>query len=189
MRARRFAPKPRPAERHSANRNRLLRISPVRCLDSQVTQRAISTNASYAQAPSTRIGPLEGAGARLHPDLRQARRQARHRARFGLKGQEKITLKRLLKDMADEGLIDGKKTAFHRMGGVPKVTVLRVVEIDEGEAIAVPDSWEPDSGAAPPRIRLIEAKKGKTRQAAAQGRRPCADADRGKRRQLDRAIR
>ena len=42
--------------------------------------------------------------------------------------------------MADEGLIDGKKTAFHRMGGVPKVTVLRVVDVDEGEAIAIPDS-------------------------------------------------
>ena len=35
---------------------------------------------------------------------------------FGLKGQEKIALKALLKDMAEEGLIDGKKTAYHRMG-------------------------------------------------------------------------
>ena len=47
---------------------------------------------------------------------------------FGLKGQEKIALKKRLKDMAEEGMIDGKKTAFHRMGGLPKVTVLRVVE-------------------------------------------------------------
>ena len=39
---------------------------------------------------------------------------------FGLKGQEKIKLKALLKDMAEDGLIDGKKSAFHRMGGVPK---------------------------------------------------------------------
>ena len=38
---------------------------------------------------------------------------------FGLKGQEKIALKALLKDMAEEGLIDGRKTAYHRMGGVP----------------------------------------------------------------------
>jgi len=45
---------------------------------------------------------------------------------FGLKGQEKIQLKSLLKDMAEEGLIDGNRTAFHRMGGVAKVTVLRV---------------------------------------------------------------
>ncbi|MEN9683516.1 MAG: hypothetical protein RLZZ427_1267 [Pseudomonadota bacterium] len=75
---------------------------------------------------------------------------------FGLKGQEKIQLKALLKDMAEEGLIDGNRTAFHRMGGVPKVTVLRVVEIDEGEALAIPDSWQPDDATPPPRIRLIE---------------------------------
>ncbi len=85
---------------------------------------------------------------------------------FGLQGQEKIALKRLLKDMADEGLIDGKKTAFHRMGGVPKVTVLRVIEIEDGEAIAIPDAWQPDDGAPPPRLRLIERKKGPARQAA-----------------------
>ncbi|MEQ1497096.1 MAG: VacB/RNase II family 3'-5' exoribonuclease [Novosphingobium sp.] len=79
---------------------------------------------------------------------------------FGLKGQEKIALKALLKDMAEEGLIDGNRSAFHRMGGVPKVTVLRVVEIDEGEAIAVPDAWSPDDAVPPPRIRMRE-KKGK----------------------------
>ncbi|MEY4952291.1 MAG: hypothetical protein RL299_715, partial [Pseudomonadota bacterium] len=75
---------------------------------------------------------------------------------FGLKGQEKIALKALLKDMAEEGLIDGNRTAFHRMGGVPKVTVLRVVEIEDGEAVAVPDSWTPDDASVPPRIRLRE---------------------------------
>jgi ribonuclease R len=85
---------------------------------------------------------------------------------FGLKGQEKITLKRLLRDMADEGLIDGSKTAFHRMGGVPKVTVLRVVDIEDGEALAVPDTWQPDDATPPPRIRLIEQKKGPNRTGA-----------------------
>ncbi len=79
---------------------------------------------------------------------------------FGLKGQEKIQLKALLKDMADEGLIDGKRTAYHRMGGVPKVTVLRVIEIDEGEAVAIPDSWQPDDATPPPRLRVREKGKG-----------------------------
>ena len=79
---------------------------------------------------------------------------------FGLKGQEKIQLKSLLKDMAEEGLIDGNRTAFHRMGGVAKVTVLRVVDTDDGEAIAVPDSWTPDDATPPPRLRLREKGKG-----------------------------
>ncbi len=79
---------------------------------------------------------------------------------FGLKGQEKIALKKLLGDMAEEGLIDGKKSAYHRMGGLPKVTVLRVVDIDEGHPVAVPDAWQPDDGTAPPRVRIVESKKG-----------------------------
>lgn len=79
---------------------------------------------------------------------------------FGLKGQEKIALKALLRDMADEGLIDGEKRAFHRMGGVPKVTVLRVVDIEDGEAVAIPDNWQPDDATPPPRLRLVERKKG-----------------------------
>ena len=77
---------------------------------------------------------------------------------FGLKGQEKIQLKALLRDMADEGLIDGNRTAFHRMGGVPRVTVLRVIEIEDGEPIAIPATWQPDDATPPPRLRLIEAK-------------------------------
>ena len=73
---------------------------------------------------------------------------------FGLKGQEKIQLKALLKDMADEGLIDGAPgRAFHKMGGVPKVTVLRIVDVDEdGQAWAVPERWEAEG--PEPRLRV-----------------------------------
>src|SRR3954465_7255169 len=77
---------------------------------------------------------------------------------FGLSGQEKIELKRLLKDMADEGLIDSSPgRAFHQSGGVPKVTVLRVTDIDDsGQAWAVPERWESD--APEPRLRVLERK-------------------------------
>ncbi len=78
---------------------------------------------------------------------------------FGLKGNEKIALKALLKDMSDEGLIDAAPgRAFHKMGGVPKVTVLRIVDIDGDAPIAVPEHWEAE-GKPPPRIRVVE--KGK----------------------------
>src|SRR5436190_1827395 len=77
---------------------------------------------------------------------------------FGLKGNEKIALKALLRDMGDEGLIDaGPGRAFHKMGGVPKVTVLRVADIDDsGRAFAVPERWEADG--PPPRLRVMERK-------------------------------
>jgi ribonuclease R len=75
---------------------------------------------------------------------------------FGLHGQDKIDLKRLLKDMADEGLIDSSPgRAFHQAGGVPKVTVLRVQSVDDsGTAWAVPEQWHAE--APPPRLRLME---------------------------------
>ena len=75
---------------------------------------------------------------------------------FGLSGQEKILLKSLLKDMADEGLIDSAPgRAFHKAGGVPKVTVLRIVDADDsGNVFAVPEQWHADG--PPPRLRVIE---------------------------------
>lgn len=75
---------------------------------------------------------------------------------FGLAGQAKIDLKRLLKDMADEGLIDSSPgRAFHKSGGVPKVTVLRVQAVDDGGNVwAVPEQWHAETPA--PRLRLVE---------------------------------
>jgi ribonuclease R len=75
---------------------------------------------------------------------------------FGLSAQDKIALKALLRDMADEGLIDSSPgRAFHEAGGVPKVTVLRVTDVDDsGQAWAVPERWE--SAAPEPRVRVLE---------------------------------
>ncbi len=75
---------------------------------------------------------------------------------FGLSGADKIALKQLLRDMGDEGLIDaGPGRAFHKMGGVPRVTVLRVVDVDEGGNVwAVPERWEAE--APEPRLRVLE---------------------------------
>ncbi|RZT54991.1 RNAse R [Sphingomonas sp. BK036] len=80
---------------------------------------------------------------------------------FGLSAQDKIGLKALLKDMADEGLIDSAPgRAFHKMGGVPKVTVLRIADVDDGGNVwAVPERWEAE-GVPPPRLRVRERKRG-----------------------------
>ncbi|MDQ3246416.1 MAG: RNB domain-containing ribonuclease [Pseudomonadota bacterium] len=78
---------------------------------------------------------------------------------FGLSAQDKIQLKGLLKDMADEGLIDSAPgRAFHKSGGVPKVTVLKVVEVDDsGQVRAVPEQWHAEG--PPPKLRIIERGK------------------------------
>jgi ribonuclease R len=75
---------------------------------------------------------------------------------FGLKGSEKIALKALLRDMTDEGLVDlAPGRAFHKMGGVPKVTVLKIIDIEGNQPIAVPERWEAE-GIPPPKLRVIE---------------------------------
>lgn len=78
---------------------------------------------------------------------------------FGLSAQDKIALKALLKDMGDEGLIDSAPgRAFHKMGGVPKVTVLRVTDADGDTVWAVPERWEAE-GIPVPRLRVRERGK------------------------------
>ena len=86
------------------------------------------------------------------PGANGKREIAKH---FGLHGADKIALKALLKDMTDEGLVDmAPGRAFHKHGGLPRVTVLRVAAV-EGDAVwAVPDRWE-GSGPAP-RLRVME---------------------------------
>ncbi len=75
---------------------------------------------------------------------------------FGIRGDAKIALKRLLNDMADEGLIEsGRGRAFNKMGGVPRVTVLKIVEADDsGSVYGQPEHWEADT--PPPKLRIIE---------------------------------
>ncbi|WP_263588554.1 ribonuclease R family protein [Sphingopyxis sp. GC21] len=74
---------------------------------------------------------------------------------FALRGADKIALKALLKDMTDEGVVDmAPGRAFHKHGGLPKVTVLRVAAVEGDTVWAVPDRWE-GSGPAP-RLRVME---------------------------------
>ena len=77
---------------------------------------------------------------------------------FGLHAQDKIALKAMLRDMQDSGALEiGPGRTLHKGGGLPKVTVLRIVAVDEDGPVAVPDRW--DQGTPPPRVRLIEGKK------------------------------
>jgi len=78
---------------------------------------------------------------------------------FGLKGQEKIRLKATLKRMADKGMIDkGAGKSVHKADGLPRVTVLRVVSVDDdGDIWAEPERW--DSDAPVPKLRVKEQGK------------------------------
>jgi ribonuclease R len=85
-----------------------------------------------------------------HPSATK-RDLARH---FDVKGGERIVLKRLLRDMMDEGEIKrGRGRKITRDGDLPEVTVVEVVEQDpDGELICKPARW--DGKVEPPRIVL-----------------------------------
>ncbi|WP_158875710.1 ribonuclease R [Antarcticirhabdus aurantiaca] len=72
---------------------------------------------------------------------------------FGVKGAERIDLKRLLGELAEEGLIEGTRKRFHQAGALPPVLVLEVRARDEdGGLIAEPPGW--DEAERGPRPRL-----------------------------------
>ena len=80
---------------------------------------------------------------------------------FGIKGGDRIALKELLRDMADDGLIAGSRRKLQRPGVLPSVTVLEIVERDSyGEFIARPATW-PEEHGAPPRVLMVESKQDK----------------------------
>jgi len=78
---------------------------------------------------------------------------------FGVKGSDRIALKALLRDMADDGLIAGSRRKLSRPDVLPPVTVIEIVSRDaDGEFIARPASWDEQHGPAP-RILMTESKR------------------------------
>ena len=78
---------------------------------------------------------------------------------FGIKGGDRIALKELLRDMADDGLIAGSRRKLTRPGVLLPVTVIEIVARDaDGEFIARPGTWDEEHGPAP-RIVMAENKR------------------------------
>jgi ribonuclease R len=78
---------------------------------------------------------------------------------FGVKGGDRIALKALLRDMADDGQIAGSRRKRSRPGSLPPVTVLEIAGRDaDGEFIARPATWDEEHGPAP-RILMVESKR------------------------------
>ncbi len=79
---------------------------------------------------------------------------------FGLKNADRIELKRLLRDLADEGVIAKRRHTVHQAGALPPVVMADITGRDsEGELIAVPTEWDEDAHGAPPKIRIIAVRR------------------------------
>lgn len=73
---------------------------------------------------------------------------------FGVKGADRIPLKAILRDLADEGLIERDRGKTHVPAGeLPPVTVIEITGPDEdGDLLASPTNWRSED--EPPQIYL-----------------------------------
>jgi ribonuclease R len=76
---------------------------------------------------------------------------------FSVKGGDRAALKRLLAEMADEGLLSGNRKGFKEPGTLPPVTVIEIVARDaDGDLIGEPTSW--DGAGERPRVLVLPAR-------------------------------
>lgn len=69
---------------------------------------------------------------------------------FGLKGETRVELKALLKELEEDGLVQKSRKSLTRPGALPPVTVLDITTRDkDGELLARPAEWPEDAGVAP----------------------------------------
>jgi ribonuclease R len=74
---------------------------------------------------------------------------------FGLKNADRATLKRMLRQFADEGLIERRRKKLHHPGSLPHVVLSDITARDaDGELIALPSEWDEAEHGPAPRIRV-----------------------------------
>jgi ribonuclease R len=74
---------------------------------------------------------------------------------FGLKNADRAELKRMLRELADEGRVEQRRKKLHHPGALPHVVLADIGSRDaDGELIAVPTEWDEEAHGAPPRIRV-----------------------------------
>lgn len=89
-----------------------------------------------------------------HPDATAKRDIAKA---FGIKGAERIELKRLLKELEGEGLLERRRRHYHDAERLPPVTVIQLLPPDkDGDIFAKPMEWQGDGPM--PRILYVPLK-------------------------------
>ncbi len=81
---------------------------------------------------------------------------------FGVKGADRVDLKKILRKMADDGLIATRRKRMSDASGLPPVTVLRITGLDsDGELVGEPAEWARE-GETPPKV-IIQTRGGSNR--------------------------
>jgi ribonuclease R len=74
---------------------------------------------------------------------------------FGLKNADRVELKRILRELADEGSIAKQGKKIHEAAVLPPTLMADITGRDsDGELIATPTEWDEEQSGAPPKIRI-----------------------------------
>ena len=89
---------------------------------------------------------------------------------FNLKNALRADLKRLLRELADEGSIEKRRRKLHHPGVLPSTVLADITARDsDGDLIATPDEWDEDAHGPAPKIRIHVPRKMRPGEAAGLG--------------------
>jgi ribonuclease R len=89
---------------------------------------------------------------------------------FGLKNAERAELKRMLRELSDEGQVETRRKKLHHAGALPAVTLAEISARDsDGDLIAVPAEWDEELHGPPPKIRVGASRHARPHEVAGVG--------------------
>jgi ribonuclease R len=89
---------------------------------------------------------------------------------FGLKNAMRAELKRMLRDLADDGAVEKRRKKLHHAGVLPSTVLADVIARDsDGDLIATPDEWDEEAHGPAPKIRIHTPRKARPGKAAGIG--------------------
>jgi ribonuclease R len=89
---------------------------------------------------------------------------------FGLKNAMRAELKRMLRELANEGAVEKRHKKLHHPGALPSTVLADITARDaDGDLIATPDEWDEEAHGPAPKIRVPIPRKTKPGEAAGLG--------------------